>query len=54
MERHSAHPLGIALKENELIESIYKGVFNLTPTLPSPLKGTPGGNYFKGHLCTSI
>ena len=30
---------GTALKEEELIESIYKGIFNLTPTLPSPLEG---------------
>jgi len=29
---------GTALKEEELIESIYKGIFNLTPTLPSPLE----------------
>ena len=39
---------GTALKEEELIESIYKGIFNLTPTLPSPLKGEDagGGNLF--------
>ena len=30
---------GTALKEEELIENIYKGIFNLTPTQPSPLEG---------------
>jgi glycerol-3-phosphate dehydrogenase len=30
---------GTSLKEEELIESIYKGIFNLTPTHPSPLEG---------------
>ena len=30
---------GTSIKEEELIESIYKGIFNLTPTLPSPLEG---------------
>ncbi len=35
------HPIlwGTALKEEELIESIYKGIFNLTPTLPPPIEG---------------
>ncbi len=28
---------GSSVKEEELIESIYKGIFNLTPTHPSPL-----------------
>jgi len=27
-----------SIKEEELVESIYKGIFNLTPTLPSPLE----------------
>ena len=40
---------GIALKEEELIESIYKGIFNLTPTPPSPLEGEgKGGGEGKG------
>jgi len=30
---------GVSLKEEELIESIYKGIFNLTPTHPSSLEG---------------
>jgi len=30
---------GASLKEEELIESIYKEIFNLTPTLTSPLEG---------------
>ncbi len=34
---------GTVLKEEELIESIYKGVFNLTPTPPSPLEGEGEG-----------
>ncbi len=34
---------GTALKEAELIESIYKGIFNLTPTHPSPLEGEGEG-----------
>jgi len=34
---------GTALKEEELIESIYKGIFNLTPTHPSPLEGEGEG-----------
>ena len=29
---------GASIKEEELIESIYKGLFNLTPTPPSPLE----------------
>lgn len=35
------HPIlwGTALKEEELIESIYKGIFNLTPNLPSSIEG---------------
>ncbi len=37
---------GAALKEEELIESIYKGIFNLIPTPPSPLEeeGEGGGS----------
>jgi glycerol-3-phosphate dehydrogenase len=37
---------GATLQEEELIEAIYKGIFNLTPTLPSPLEGEGegGGN----------
>ena len=34
---------GTALKEEELIESIYKGIFNLTPTHTSPLEGEGEG-----------
>jgi glycerol-3-phosphate dehydrogenase len=34
---------GTTLKEEELIESIYKGIFNLTPTRPSPLEGEGKG-----------
>jgi len=34
---------GTSLKEEELIESIYKGIFNLTPTHPSPLEGEGEG-----------
>ncbi|OGQ06668.1 MAG: hypothetical protein A2026_00785 [Deltaproteobacteria bacterium RBG_19FT_COMBO_46_12] len=34
---------GAALKEEELIESIYKGIFNLTPTHPSPVEGEGEG-----------
>ena len=34
---------GTALKEEELIESIYKGIFNLTPTPPSPPEGEGEG-----------
>jgi len=34
---------GDALKEEELIEGIYKGIFNLTPTHPSPLEEGQGG-----------
>jgi glycerol-3-phosphate dehydrogenase len=34
---------GTSLKEEELIESIYKGLFNLTPTRPSPLEGKGKG-----------
>jgi glycerol-3-phosphate dehydrogenase len=34
---------GTALKEEELIESIYKGIFNLTATHPSPLEGEGDG-----------
>ncbi len=30
---------GTSLKEEELFEGIYKGIFNLTPTHPSPLEG---------------
>ena len=30
---------GISLKEEELIESIYKGLFNLTPEEPGPPEG---------------
>ena len=34
---------GVSIREEELIESIYKGIFNLTPTLPSPLEGEGKG-----------
>jgi len=34
---------GTAIKEEELIESIYKGIFNLTPTPSSPLEGEGEG-----------
>jgi len=27
---------GVSIREEELIESIYKGIFDLTPTLPPP------------------
>jgi glycerol-3-phosphate dehydrogenase len=30
---------GRSIAEQELVESIYKGIFNLTPTHPSPLNG---------------
>ena len=34
---------GTAIKEEELIESVYKGIFNLTPTQSSPLEGEGEG-----------
>jgi glycerol-3-phosphate dehydrogenase len=34
---------GFTVKEEELIEGIYKGIFNLTPTHPSPLDGEGEG-----------
>jgi glycerol-3-phosphate dehydrogenase len=34
---------GSAIKEEELMEGIYKGIFNLTPTHPSPLEGEGKG-----------
>ena len=34
---------GPSLKEEEFIENIYKGIFNLTPTHPSPLEGEGEG-----------
>jgi glycerol-3-phosphate dehydrogenase len=34
---------GVSVKEEELMEGIYKGIFNLTPTHPSPLEGDGKG-----------